>query len=75
MKVIDVAFKYGYGTSESFSRAFFKFHGIMPSQVKEGCSLKSFSRLSIKPNLIGGSEMTYKIEEKNEIIFEWLLFR
>ena len=68
MKVIDVAFKYGYETSESFSRAFFKFHGIMPSQVKEGCSLKSFSRLSIKPNLIGGSEMTYKIEEKNEII-------
>ena len=68
MKVIDVAFKYGYETSESFSRAFYKFHGIMPSQVKEGCSLKSFSRLSIKPNLIGGSEMTYKIEEKNEII-------
>lgn len=68
MKVIDVAFKYGYETSESFSRAFFKFHGIMPSQVKEGCSFKSFSRLSIKPNLIGGSEMTYKIEEKNEII-------
>jgi AraC family transcriptional regulator len=68
MKVIDVAFKYGYETPESFSRTFYKFHGIMPSQVKNGCSLKSFSRLSVKPDFIGGSEMTYKIEEKSEII-------
>ena len=44
IKVIDVAFKYGYETSESFSRAFYKFHAIMPSQVENGCSLKSFSR-------------------------------
>lgn len=36
MKVIDVAFKYGYETPESFSRAFQKFHGIIPSQVKSG---------------------------------------
>ena len=68
MKVIDVAFKYGYETPESFSRAFYKFHGIKPSQVKQGCSLKSFSRLSVKLNLIGGTEMNYKIEEKPEII-------
>ncbi len=64
MKVIDVAFKYGYETPESFSRAFFKFHGIMPSQVKQGCSLKSFSRLSVKLNLTGEREMKYRIEEK-----------
>ena len=68
MKVIDVAFKYGYESPESFSRAFYKFHGMMPSQVKNGSSLKSFSRLSVKPDSIGGSEMTYKIEEKSEII-------
>lgn len=68
MKVIDVAFKYGYETPESFSRAFFKFHGIMPSQVKNGCKLKSFSRLSANFDLIGGTEMNYKIEEKPEII-------
>ncbi len=68
IKVVDVAFKYGYETPESFSRAFYKFHGIMPSQVKSGYSLKSFSRLSVKPNLIGGTEMNYKIEEKPEIV-------
>ena len=68
IKVVDVAFKYGYETPESFSRAFYKFHGIMPSQVKSGYPLKSFSRLSVKANLIGGTEMNYKIEEKPEII-------
>ncbi len=68
MKVIEVAFKYGYETPESFSRAFYKFHGIMPSQVKNGCSLKSFSRLSVRIDLIGGIEMNYKIEEKPEMI-------
>ena len=68
MKVIDVAFKYGYETPESFSRAFQKFHGIMPSQVKNGYSLKSFSRLSVRLDLIGGTEMNYKIEEKLELI-------
>lgn len=68
MKVIDVAFKYGYETPESFSRAFFKFHGIMPSQVKNGCLLKSFSRIIVNFNLLGASVMNYKIEEKHELI-------
>ncbi len=68
MKVIDVAFKYGYETPESFSRAFFKFHGIMPSQVKNGCLLKSFSRILVNFDLLGASVMNYKIEEKPELI-------
>ena len=36
-KILDLSLKYGYETPESFSRAFFKFHGVMPSQVKRGC--------------------------------------
>lgn len=44
--VTDVAFKYGYDTPESFSRAFTRFHGIKPSQVKKNCFLNSYSRLS-----------------------------
>ena len=64
-KVIDVAFKYGYDTPESFSKAFQKFHGITPSQARgNGASLKSFSRLSIKVTLEGGNTMHYKIEKK-----------
>jgi len=64
-KVIDIAFKYGYETPESFAKAFQKFHGITPSQARSsGANLKSFSRLSIKVSLEGGSIMNYRNEEK-----------
>ena len=64
-KVIDVAYKYGYDNPESFTKAFQKFHGITPSQARgSGVMLKSFSRLSIKVTLEGGSIMNYRIEEK-----------
>ena len=64
-KVIDVAYKYGYDNPESFAKAFQKFHGITPSQARgSGVMLKSFSRLSIKVSLEGGSIMNYRIEEK-----------
>ena len=64
-KVIDVAYKFGYDNPESFSKAFQKFHGIPPSQARgSGVMLKSFSRLSIKVSLEGGSIMNYRIEEK-----------
>lgn len=68
-KVIDVALKYGYDSPDSFAKAFQKFHGITPSQARaDGSMLKSFSRLSIKISLEGGSTMNYRIEEKDEMI-------
>lgn len=68
-KVIDVALKYGYETPESFSKAFTKFHGVSPSEArKKGTALRSFSKLSIKVTLEGGSFMNYMIEEKKQLI-------
>ncbi|MFZ2537952.1 MAG: AraC family transcriptional regulator [Oscillospiraceae bacterium] len=65
-KVIDIAIKYGYDTPESFSKAFRRFHGISPTQVKNlGASLKSFNRLVIKIILEGGTVMDYKIIKKD----------
>jgi AraC family transcriptional regulator len=62
-KIIDIAVKYGYETPESFSRAFERFHGVLPSAArKSGVNLKSFSRLSIKVILEGCSVMDYRIE-------------
>ncbi len=64
-KVIDIAMKYGYDSPDSFAKAFQRFHGIAPSQARgNGASLKSFSRLSIKISLEGGTTMNYRIEEK-----------
>ena len=66
IKVIDAALKYGYESPESFGRAFMRFHGITPSQAKtEGANLRSYSRLSVKLILDGGSIMDYRIEKKD----------
>lgn len=64
-KVIDVAMKYGYESPDSFTKAFRRFHGILPSQVRgDGSNLKSFSRLVLKFSLEGGTIMNYRIETK-----------
>ena len=66
IRVIDTALKYGYDTSESFSRAFTRFHGVSPSQAKQGgVALKSFSPISVKLVLDGGNVMNYRIETKD----------
>ena len=64
-KVVDIAMKYGYDTPESFSRAFTRFHGCTPTQAKKGAVIKSFSRLSVKLIISGGTKMDYRIEKKD----------
>ncbi len=67
-KIIDIALKYGYDTPESFSRAFTRFHGVSPSQARnDNAVLKSFSRLSVKLILSGGTTMEYRIETKSAL--------
>ncbi len=64
-KIIDIAVKYGYDTSESFSRAFTRFHGIAPSEARRGGKVKIFTPLSVKLTLRGGSKMDYRIEKRD----------
>lgn len=63
-KIIDIALKYGYDTPESFSRAFSKFHGATPTEVRNGANMNAFSRLSVKLILHGGILMNYRIEKR-----------
>ncbi len=60
-KVIDIALRYGYETPESFTRAFSRFHGVTPSQVRDGAAVKVFLPLTIKLSVQGGCQMDYKI--------------
>ncbi len=60
-KVIDLALKYGYETPESFAKAFARFHGATPTQVREGAAIRSFLPLTIQLSIQGGSQMDYKI--------------
>ena len=62
-KVIDVALKYGYESTEGFTKAFKRFHNITPSAVKNRSScLRKFYPLSIKIDIKGGF---YYEEEKD----------
>lgn len=63
-KIIDVALKYGYDTPEGFSRAFAKFHGATPSQVRKGAPIRPFERLSVSIIMKGGNIMNCKIIKK-----------
>lgn len=65
IKVIDLAMKYGYDSPDSFTKAFTRFHGSTPTDVRRGgAMLKSFAPLHIKLTLDGGNAMEYRIEEK-----------
>lgn len=65
ISVIDAAFKYGYESPESFSKAFSRFHGSTPRQAKrKGARLCLFNPLAIKITFEGGSMMDYRIEHK-----------
>ena len=60
-KVIDIAFKYGYETPESFAKAFARFHGATPTQVREGAPTRTFLPLTIQITIQGGNQMDFKI--------------
>ena len=60
-KVIDVALEYGYETPESFTKAFTRFHGASPSEIKQGCAVRTFLPLAIKIDVTGGDKMDVKI--------------
>ncbi len=61
-KVVDMAMKYQYDTSESFSKAFTRFHGVSPSEAKKYSDrLKFFYPLTINISILGGFSMTRKL--------------
>lgn len=63
-KVIDLAYKYGYDTPESFTKAFSRFHGLSPMQLRGDVSkIKIFLPLKIKITVQGGNEMDYVVED------------
>lgn len=65
-KVIDLALKYGYESSEAFTRAFKKMHGIAPADArKHGIMLKAYPRMSFQLSIRGDAEMNYRIEARS----------
>lgn len=63
-KIIDIALKYGYDSPDSFTKAFTRFHGSTPTEVRRGGKIKEFAPLKINLSLKGGYTMEYRLEEK-----------
>lgn len=67
-KVIDIAFKYGYESPDSFTRAFHHMHGVTPKEARHfGVKLKAFPRITFQINIKGVVEMEFRIVDKEEI--------
>lgn len=65
-KIIDLAYKYGYETPESFTKAFSRFHGMSPAQIKkDALKIKVFLPLKIKIEIKGGNDMDVTVERMN----------
>jgi predicted transcriptional regulator YdeE/AraC-like DNA-binding protein len=63
-KVIDIAYEYGYDTPESFTKAFSRFHGMSPMQLKrEPYGMNVFLPLKIQIKIQGGNDMDYVVEK------------
>ena len=63
-KIIDIAFRFGYETSDSFGAAFKNFHGFSPSEVRHGKPFKIVSRLQLALSVKGGRSMNVTIQKK-----------
>ena len=63
-KIIDVAFKFGYESSDSFGTAFKNFHGFTPSEVRNGKPFKLVSRVQLALSVRGGRSMNITIQKK-----------
>ena len=64
-KIIEIAFKYGYESQDSFSLAFKKFHGHTPKEVRKGSAFQIFSPIKLSLSVEGGKNMDIKIMKKS----------
>ncbi|MBR1606397.1 MAG: AraC family transcriptional regulator [Clostridia bacterium] len=66
-KVIDIALKYGYESPDSFTKAFVRFHGCTPAEMRGGSKKpRIFAPLRVHFQLKGGFRMDYRIVDKPE---------
>ncbi|WP_405309196.1 AraC family transcriptional regulator, partial [Methanobrevibacter sp.] len=62
-KVIDTAVKYCYTTPESFSKAFYRFHGLTPLNLKKHPErIKVFQPISFSISISGGEKLKVRFE-------------
>lgn len=63
-RIIDIAVKYGYDSPDSFTKAFVRFNGSTPTQVRKGGQISYFAPFKLNLTMKGGYIMEYRLEEK-----------
>jgi AraC family transcriptional regulator len=67
IKVIDIAMKYGYESSDAFSVAFKRLHGVMPAMAKKpDVKLAFYCRLYFALTIKGVYKMDYRKVEREQ---------
>ena len=66
-KIIDLAVKYGYNSADSFTRAFAKQHGVLPTEVRTNTLLKVYPPVSFYVTIKGADELNFRIVNTEEI--------
>lgn len=62
MKIIDIAMKYGWNSSDAFAKAFVNQHGTTPTNARNKIgSVKIYPPVSFELNIRGAKEMDFKI--------------
>lgn len=70
MKIIDIAFKYGYESPESFSRAFTRFHGVSPVTARShGGGINLFAKISVQ-SMLGGKHAMQDLKQRGYTVKE-----
>ncbi len=67
-KIITIAFKYGYESSESFSSAFKDYHGVSPIAVKKGASYKTFIPIDLTVIINGCKDIKVSFEKISTLV-------
>ncbi|MCS0636192.1 AraC family transcriptional regulator [Streptomyces sp. LP05-1] len=63
--LLVIAVRYGYGSGESFARAFRAMHGVGPGEARRtGAALVSQPRLAFRLTVEGSSSMRYRVEDR-----------
>ncbi len=62
--LLEIATRYGYGSTEAFGRAFRDVHGVAPAEARGGAALTTQPRLAFRLTIEGASAMHHRIVEK-----------
>ena len=64
-RIIDIAVKYGYESSDSFTNAFKNFHHTTPTEVRKGGAYRVLSPVQLALCVTGGKHMDARIQRKD----------